>query len=68
MGIIKKTNRVFFVYLFFKIRELCSAFIYFDEFDPNFAYLRAVAPLLLLLIPCKKNQDLMGIVSFSSLL
>lgn len=50
------------------LRESCFAFIYLDVFDPNFAYLKAVVPLLLLLIPCKKDQDLVWIASSSSLL
>lgn len=54
--------------LFFKIRESCFAFIYLDVFDPSFAYLKAEVPLLLLSIPRKKDQDLMWIVSSSSLL
>lgn len=54
--------------LFFKIRESCFAFIYLDVFDPKFAYLKAAVPLLLLLIPRKKDQDLIRIVPSTSLL
>lgn len=50
MKIIKKPKCFFMcvcVYLVFKIGESCSAFIHLSAFDPNFAYLKTVAPLAL---------------------
>lgn len=52
------------MYLSFKIGESCSVFINLVAFDPNFAYLKAVAALFLLLIPCKEDQNLMEKVPF----